>query len=170
MCMSDEHAPLSGPDLKRGIPSAILDEGELLLGHADGEAVILTRCGGEALAVGASCPHYGAPLAEGVVVGDTIRCPWHHAAFSLRSGDVQRPPALGGLACWRVEERDGVVVVSEKRPAPELPAPPVRAVHAGAREAVLILGGGAAGVVAAETLRRGGYDGPVTIVEAGPAA
>ena len=170
--MSDQPAQLSGPDLAKGVPSAILDEGELLLGHADGEAVILTRNRGEVLAVGAQCPHYGAPLAEGVVAGDTIRCPWHHAAFSLRSGETLRPPALGDLACWRVVERDGLVVVGEKRSSPPRPVPqrPARSGRGDVPESVLILGGGAAGAVAAETLRREGYDGRVTIVESGPAA
>ena len=170
--MGGEQPELSGPDLRKGIAAAVVDEGELLLGHADGEAVLLTRCGGELFAVGARCPHYGAPLADGLVVGDTIRCPWHHAAFSLRTGQTLRPPALGNLPCWRVEERGGWVVVQEK-PA-ESPRPMEvtgRSVsHPAAPESVVILGGGAAGGFAAETLRRDGYAGPISIIEAGPTA
>src|SRR5687768_18074845 len=113
--MSDDELPLTGPDLTHGVPSSALTEGVALLGHADGEPVLLTRCGGEARAVGARCPHYGAPLADGLLVDGTIRCPWHHAAFDLATGAVVRPPALEGLPCWRVEERGGRVMVKERR-------------------------------------------------------
>jgi NADPH-dependent 2,4-dienoyl-CoA reductase/sulfur reductase-like enzyme/nitrite reductase/ring-hydroxylating ferredoxin subunit len=169
--MGGEQPPLSGPDLKRGVAAALVKEGGLLLGHAEGEAVLLTRCGGELLAVGAHCTHYGAPLADGLIVGDSIRCPWHHAAFSLRTGEMLRPPALANLACWRVEESGGVAVVSERRiDPPHLASGSTRAEDPDAPESIVILGGGAAGAVAAETLRREGYSRSVTIIEAGPAA
>ena len=169
--MSAEQAPLTGPDLTRGVAAADVAEGAILLGHADGEAVLLTRCGGELFAVGARCPHYGGPLAEGLVVDGTIRCPWHHAAFDLRTGKMQRPPALNDLPCWRVEERDGRAVLAGKQQgsSPQR-SEPRAASAAGAPKSVLILGGGAAGAVAAETLRREGYEGPITVVEAGPSA
>jgi 3-phenylpropionate/trans-cinnamate dioxygenase ferredoxin reductase subunit len=94
------------------------------------------------------------------MVGDTVRCPWHHACFSLRSGQPLRPPALNDLPSWDVEVRDGRVRVGARRgPAPR----PVR--RATAPESVVIVGGGAAGDCAAETLRRDGYQGPITIVD-----
>ena len=80
-------------------------DGGMLLGHAHGEAVILARRGDELFAVGATCTHYGGPLSEGLMVGDTVRCPWHHAAFCLRTGEVLRAPALGPVPCWQVEQR-----------------------------------------------------------------
>ena len=158
---------LSGPDLTKGVDSARIREGETVLGHADGEPVLLTRCAGDVLAVGARCPHYGGPLNEGLIVGDTIRCPWHHAAFSLRTGEMLRPPALGDLPCWTVEERDGRATVTGKRATMQTPA-----LHApnDLPASVVIVGGGAAGAVAAETLRRAGYDRPIAIVESGPDA
>ena len=168
--MGGDQAPLTGADLTTGVASSEVRQGELLLGHADGEPVILTRCGLDLVAVGAKCPHYGAPLAEGLVVGDTIRCPWHHAAFSLRTGETLRPPALGDLPCWNVEERDGVVMVAGRRAVATMPDRAKSRMRAGVPASVLILGGGAAGAMAAETLRREGYCGPVTIVEAGPHA
>jgi NADPH-dependent 2,4-dienoyl-CoA reductase/sulfur reductase-like enzyme/nitrite reductase/ring-hydroxylating ferredoxin subunit len=170
--MGGEAAPLTGPDLTRGVSATDVAEGGMLLGHAGGEAVLLARCGGELFAVGARCPHYGGPLNEGLVVDGTVRCPWHHAAFDLRTGDNVRPPALDGLPCWRVEERDGKAVVLEKRPAPARRTTAEPGAPRGVRppESVIVLGGGAAGAVAAETLRREGYEGPITMIEAGPAA
>src|SRR5215813_3470618 len=105
---------LSGPDLAQGVPLADLPDGGQLLGHSQGEAVLVVRRGEEIFAIGATCTHYGGPLAEGVVDGDTVRCPWHHACFSLRTGEALRSPALSPEACWKVERRGSKVVVTEK--------------------------------------------------------
>lgn len=152
-----------GPDYTRGVPSAEVAEGALLAGQAGGEAVLVVRKGGELFAIGAHCTHYGAPLAGGLLVGDTVRCPWHHACFSLRSGAPLRAPALDPVARYRVAEREGRVFVGDKLPAEEPPALPE-----GAREirSVVIVGGGAAGNAAAEELRRQGYDGAITMLSA----
>ncbi len=169
--MSDEPAPLTGPDLTDGVPSTALRDGQPLVGHAGGEAVLLVRAGGGLFAVGARCTHYGGPLAEGVVVGDTIRCPWHHAAFSLRTGEPTRAPALSNIPCWEVEERDGRIRVGSKRAEAARLAPHTAAARpgGGVPSSVVIVGGGAAGAVAAETLRRAGYTGRIVVVEAGDA-
>lgn len=159
--MSDTPNPLQGDDFAEGVALGRIPEGGMLLGHAFGEALLLSRHGGELFAIGATCTHYGGPLAEGLVVGDTVRCPWHHAAFSLRTGEALRAPALGGVGCWQVEERSGKARVVGKRmagPTRTLPA------GAGLPESIVIVGGGAAGHSAAETLRREGYTGPVTLL------
>src|SRR3954465_7241270 len=106
---------LSGPSLTDGIAAADLKDGRMLLGHAGGEAVLLARRGDEVFAVGATCTHYGGPLAEGLLVGDTVRCPWHPACFSLRSGEALRAPALNPIACYDVERRGDRLVVLGKR-------------------------------------------------------
>src|SRR5207248_10679705 len=111
--MSEERKP-AGPDLGQGVALADIADGGMLLGHAGGEAVLLARRGRELFAIGAECTHYHGPLAEGVLVEDTVRCPWHHACFSLRSGEALRAPALNPVACWRVEQRDGTGYVREK--------------------------------------------------------
>src|SRR5580704_10570272 len=105
---------LTGPDLAQGIAITDVADGGVLLGHAQGEAVLLSRRGAEVFAVGATCTHYGGPLAEGLVIGDEVRCPWHHACFSLRTGEPQRAPALDPIQCWRVERVGDAVVVGEK--------------------------------------------------------
>ena len=181
--MGGDSAPLTGPDLTKGVDAGAIAEGGILLGHAGGEPVLLARCGGTLTAIGARCTHYGGPLAEGMIVGDTIRCPWHHAAFSLRTGESLRPPALANLPCWDVREQNGRAAVTgrreeaavshERAAGPNLPDAATvigGAAGADAPDAVIIIGGGAAGAVAAETLRREGYRGSVTIVEAGPSA
>jgi len=166
--MGNAQESLPGPDLTKGVGAGEVVQGAALVGHVAGDPVLLTRCDGKVVAVGARCPHYGGPLGEGLIVGDTIRCPWHHAAFSLRTGKRLRPPALGDLPCWETEERDGRVVVLGRRSVPAPPA--IRAPVVGAPTSVVIIGGGAAGVVAAQTLREEGYDRPIALIELGPSA
>lgn len=161
--MSTDTSELSGPDLSLGVPLSSLPEGAMLQGHADGEAVLLVRREDELFALGAYCTHYGAPLADGLLVGETIRCPWHHACFKLRTGGVLRAPARDPLPRWRVEEALGIVYVREKL---EDAAAPVLPDGAGMPQSVVIVGGGAAGNAAAETLRREGFAGRITILSA----
>ncbi len=157
-----ERQDVKGPDLSRGIALSQLADGASMLGHVGDDPVLLARQGEEVFAVGAMCTHYGGPLAEGLLVGDTVRCPWHHACFSLRNGAPVRPPALNPVDCWRVERQGSTIYVREKQPAP---ASRERSVS-GAPNAIVILGGGAAGNCAAETLRTEGYAGGITIVSA----
>lgn len=158
--MAEQSRNLSGPDLEAGVPGETIKEGSLLLGHAGGEAVLLSRVDGQVCAIAATCSHYGGPLVEGIVANGTVRCPWHHACFDLRTGEAVRPPALNDLQRWNVVERDGQVVVTGKRqPAPSRRRPKR------APASVTIVGAGAAGQSAAETLRREGYAGPVTMFD-----
>jgi nitrite reductase/ring-hydroxylating ferredoxin subunit len=124
--MSEAQSKPTGPDLMTGIPLAELSDGQMLLGHVGGDAVLLTRVGQELFAIGATCTHYSAPLSEGIIVGDTVRCPWHHACFSLRTGEPLRPPALNPVECWRVERQGDMVVVRERASHLEALGPPRR--------------------------------------------
>ena len=103
----------AGPNLAQGIPASDLLEGRMLAGHVGEEAVLLARSGAEVFAIGATCTHYGAPLADGLMVGDTVRCPWHHACFSLRTGEALHAPAFAPVTRWTVEQRDGRIFVQE---------------------------------------------------------
>ena len=160
--MSEETKTLEGPDLVKGIALSDLASGSMLLGHAHGEPVLLARRDDELFAIGAVCTHYAGPLAAGLLVDDTVRCPWHHACFSLRTGEAIRAPALNPVPRWRVERRDGMAYVREKLAARQ---PVTRAVTEAPR-AVIILGGGAAGNAAAEMLRREGYSGHISMLSA----
>ena len=160
--MSADQVQLEGTDFSLGVKLSAVPDGAMLSGYVGDQAVLLARRGDELFAVGSKCPHYGGPLAEGLLVGETVRCPWHHACFSLRSGDVLRAPARDPLPRWRVEVSDGIAYARERiehQPRPTLAS-------AAVPESVLIIGGGPAGNAAAETLRDEGYAGPITMLSA----
>ena len=135
----------------------------MLLGRVGDEEVLLARAGDRFFAVGAHCTHYHGALADGLLVENTVRCPLHHACFSLETGEALRAPALDAIACWRVERQGDKVFVREKAAAPKS----VRTAASGQRPSSIgIIGGGAAGLAAADMLRREGYDGPITMISA----
>lgn len=149
----------TGPDLREGVPLADIPATGALAGHVDGESVLLSRGDGEYYAVSGVCTHYGAPLAEGHVVGETVRCPWHHACFSLRTGIALKAPAFAPLDRWQVEvEQDRAFVRAKLPRAQEQP------VTGGAPARIVIVGAGAAGFAAAEMLRRLGFGGSLTML------
>jgi NADPH-dependent 2,4-dienoyl-CoA reductase/sulfur reductase-like enzyme/nitrite reductase/ring-hydroxylating ferredoxin subunit len=162
--MSEQSQTQNGPDLTGGVPASSLAEGVPLLGHVRGEPVILVRRGPEVFAVGATCTHYGGPLADGLVVGDTVRCPWHHACFSLQTGEPLGAPALSPVAGYEVVRRAGQVLVAGKRAK-------VGSVRRRARSrrpaprSVAIVGAGAAGSSAADELRQLGFEGGITLID-----
>ena len=160
--MAQDETRLSGPDLTKGVELGELADDGKLVGYAGEEQVLLVRRGAELFAVGAHCTHYNGPLVDGLMVGDTVRCPWHHACFSLRTGEALRPPALSPLPRYSVEQSDGKIFVREK-------LEPIVAVSGGteaanAPERIVIIGGGAAGFAAAERLRREQYQGSIVML------
>ncbi|TJW07464.1 MAG: pyridine nucleotide-disulfide oxidoreductase [Mesorhizobium sp.] len=160
--MAEGHSKLDGPDLVQGIAFADLPDGGKLVGHCGNEQVLLMRRGAEVFAIGATCTHYGGPLVDGLVVEDTVRCPWHHACFDLRTGEALRAPAFNPLACWSVEQRDDQIFVGEKR---KRTAPKQRNGSPGqVPEKIVIVGGGGAGFAAAEKLRREHYQGSIVML------
>jgi apoptosis-inducing factor 3 len=150
------------PDLKSGVSLASIPDGGKLLGVVDGEEVLLVRRGTQFFAVGAYCTHYHGPLADGLVVNDEVRCPWHHACFSLRTGEALRAPALDPIQCWHIEQAGEKVFVKEKA----APAAPRRVSTTVQPSSIIIIGGGAAGLAAADMLRREEYSGPLTMISA----
>jgi apoptosis-inducing factor 3 len=155
--MSDSQA---AADLTRGVPVESIPEGKVLAGRVGEHDVVLVRSGEQFFAVRAQCTHYRGPLAEGIVVGRTIRCPLHHACFDLSTGDALRAPALDPLPCWRAERQGNTVFVREQLP------PPTPRTRMSQPPSVVIVGGGAAGLAAADMLRREGYDGSIAMISA----
>ncbi len=163
---------LKGPDFGAGVPLALIPDGGMLLGHAQGKAVLLTRTDGEVFAIGATCTHYSGPLGEGLLVGDTIRCPWHHACFNVRTGEAVRAPALDPVSRWQIERRGTDIVVTSEIQNGDGATPP--ATGSASRESagaadiqrVVIIGAGVAGNAAAEMLRRRGFSGSITMIGA----
>src|ERR1700761_800652 len=157
--MAEEQTPAAGPDFAQGV--ALSDfTGETLLGHVGDQEVLLVRSDAEVFAIDAHCSHYQGPLAEGLVAGESIRCPWHHACFDLRTGEASRAPALTALAVWQVEHEGDRIFVRQKR---EQPRPRGK----GPGEApgrIVIIGGGAAGFAAAEMLRRQEFHGSIVML------
>jgi apoptosis-inducing factor 3 len=158
--MAEASGELEGPDFEKGCHIDELPDGEMLLGHAFGEAILAARRGEERFAIGATCTHYGGPLAKGLMVDCTVRCPWHHACFELRTGKAIAAPALNDVSCWKIEKRGDRFFVTgkiDKKPVRKPKSSPA---------SVVIVGAGAAGNAAAEMLRREGYDGPITLIGA----
>jgi NADPH-dependent 2,4-dienoyl-CoA reductase/sulfur reductase-like enzyme/nitrite reductase/ring-hydroxylating ferredoxin subunit len=161
------------PDFTAGVLFTRIADAGMLLGTVGGEEVVLIRRGDELFAIGAYCTHYHGPLAQGLIAGDTVRCPLHHACFSLRTGEALRAPAFDPIPCWRVERIGANVFVREKL---DVAAPPPRAplrapgstpgAPSPAPRSVVIVGGGAAGFSAAESLRRNGFEGALTMISA----
>src|SRR5882724_10366115 len=133
---------------------------ECFLGHAFGEPILVARRGPQLFAIGATCTHYGGPLAKGLMVDCIVRCPWHHARFDMRTGEVIAAPALSDVSRWKIDQRGNRFVVTGKldKKAERKPK--------SSPASVVIIGAGAAGNAAAEMLRREGYDGPVTLIGA----
>ena len=156
--MAEGQSELEGPDFEKGCEIDRVPDAGMLLGHAFGEAILVTRQGSELFAIGAACTHYGGPLAKGLMVNCTVRCPWHHARFDLRTGEAIGAPALSDTPCWNIEKRGDDFFVTgkiEKKPVRKPRSSPA---------SVVIVGAGAAGNAAAEMLRREGYGGPVTLI------
>src|SRR5207245_11792041 len=158
--MAEASNELEGPDLEKGYKIGELADGTMLLGHAFGEPVLVAKRGAELFAIGATCTHYGGPLVKGLIVDHTVRCPWHHACFDLRTGEAIAAPALNDTSCWKIQKRGERFYVTGKtdnKQARKSRSSPASAV---------IVGAGVAGSAAAELPLRDGYAGPAPVVSA----
>ncbi len=164
--MAQDETKRTGPDLTQGMPLMQIPFSEIV-GHVGDEQVLLVRTRTDVFAVGAHCTHYHGPLGEGLVVGDTVRCPWHHARFDLRTGEAIAAPAFDGLACWEVERRGETIFVQRKREGEKRG---LREPKGTSPQRIVIVGGGAAGFAAAEMLRRESYSGELVMLSNDSAA
>src|SRR5918993_4981061 len=142
-----------------------LKDGEMRQVSADGTDILLARVGGKYHAVGAHCTHYGAPLVEGALCGERVVCPWHHACFNVATGDLEEPPALDALPRYTVRVEGESVIVSLPDEITDRRTPAMTKMDSSSDERLfVILGGGAAGYAAAQTLREDGFKGRVLMV------
>lgn len=142
-----------------------LKDGEMRQVSVGETDVLLVRLAGKYYAVGAYCTHYQAPLAEGVLSEDCVVCPWHNAYFNLTTGEQQEPPGFDSLESYQVRIEGDRVIVSipentsgRKQPQMAQYNPKVDL------RTFVILGAGAAGSHAAQTLRVAGYQGRIVMV------
>ncbi|WP_168210598.1 apoptosis inducing factor family protein [Persicimonas caeni] len=141
-----------------------LQDGEMKQVEVGDTDVLLTRIDGDYHAVGAHCVHYGAPLANGVLSGNTVICPWHHAVYNVTDGEHIEPPGRDCLNKFEVNIEGDEVVVTVPDGAEEHRQPDFGGAAEGDEREFLILGAGAAGSFAAETLRRAGYTGKLAMI------
>ncbi|XP_033905209.3 apoptosis-inducing factor 3-like isoform X2 [Acipenser ruthenus] len=140
-----------------------LKDGEMREVEVGSHKVLLVRSEGGYSAVGNLCTHYGATLSKGALSGSRVRCPWHGACFNIKTGDIEEYPGLDSLPCHKVKIENSKVFVSINKKDLEKTR---RVKEMGCRVAgdsstVLIIGGGPAALVCAETLRQGSYGGRI---------
>src|SRR5215204_394086 len=142
-----------------------LRDGEMKEVSIDERRILLARVGDNFHAVSATCPHYGAPLAEGVICGTRLVCPWHHAVFNVVKGDLEDPPALDSLVSYdlRVQGERLFVSLPEDVEDRRTPAMVKRDSARDSRQFVII-GAGAAGYAAVQTLREESFHGNVVMI------
>jgi NADPH-dependent 2,4-dienoyl-CoA reductase/sulfur reductase-like enzyme/nitrite reductase/ring-hydroxylating ferredoxin subunit len=157
------------PDLTQGVATGDIPIDGVFAGLVGEDPVILARVDGAIVALDGACTHYSGPLHEGLRVGHTINCPLHHACFDLRTGLALKAPALTPLNRWRVEEEGDRIFVRGKLPKGGETLAPDRDTSDDP-EAIVIVGGGAAGFAAAQRLRDLGFAGGLTVLSADPDA
>jgi len=129
--------------------------------QAGGRKILMINDTGILSAVQQDCPHAGAPLEQGAVCNGRLICPWHLATFALPTGELLEPPAMDNLKTYPVRS-DGRDIFVETDPKPKT-AP---AQEESANQLVfLLIGAGAAGSMAAKTLRQSGFTGEIVIVD-----
>jgi apoptosis-inducing factor 3 len=142
-----------------------LRDGEMKEVSVGETRILLARVDDKFHAVSATCPHYGGPLAEGVLCRTRVVCPWHHAAFNIVDGDLEEPPALDSLVCYslRIDSEKILVTVPDDVADRRIPEMVKHDPLADPRQFVIV-GAGAAGYAAAQTLREEGFRGSVVMI------
>jgi NADPH-dependent 2,4-dienoyl-CoA reductase/sulfur reductase-like enzyme/nitrite reductase/ring-hydroxylating ferredoxin subunit len=138
-----------------------LAEGALVVVTAGEEKILLVRLQGTVHAVGHKCPHYEEKLEKGALFGTQIVCKSHFARMDVTTGTVIAPPAFNDLPVYPVKVEKGEVWVGPVV-KPKFPKP-AAALGSDPRVCVIV-GAGAAGSTAAETLRRRGFAGRIVMI------
>ncbi|XP_045896836.1 apoptosis-inducing factor 3 isoform X2 [Micropterus dolomieu] len=133
---------------------------EVEVGH---HSLLLTHSEGKWSAIGNQCTHYGAPLSKGFISGHTVRCPWHGSCFNAHTGDLEEFPGMDCLPCHKVKIQDSkvYVTINKKTLRQEKRVKRMGAAVPEVNHTVLLLGGGAASLICAETLRQENFGGRI---------
>lgn len=141
-----------------------IKDGEMKAFSINDTKVLLCRVKGEYYAVGGLCPHYGAPLEDGLLAGNRVVCPWHHSAFDVTSGDLLEPPARDGLPRYKTRRDGDEIKVSIPEKTEMAKTPPMFTGEKTTDQVYVILGAGAAGNAAAQALREAEYGGRILMI------
>ncbi|XP_039888596.1 apoptosis-inducing factor 3-like [Simochromis diagramma] len=143
-----------------------LQDGQMMEVEVGHHGVLLTRSGGKYSAIGNQCTHYGAPLSKGFISGNRVRCPWHGSCFNVHTGDLEEYPGIDCLPCHKVHIQNSKVYVSinKKTLRQEKRIKRMGTAVPGVTHTVLLLGGGAASLSCAETLRQENFGGRIIMV------
>ncbi|KAJ8367898.1 hypothetical protein SKAU_G00079260 [Synaphobranchus kaupii] len=143
-----------------------LQDGQMVEVEVGGQKVLLVHSEGEFSALGNLCTHYGAPLSKGALLGSRVRCPWHGACFNIKTGDLEEYPGLDSLPCHKVTIENNKVFVSISKKSLNLVkrVNPMGCRVAEVNHTVLLIGGGPASLLCAETLRQENYGGRIVMV------
>jgi NADPH-dependent 2,4-dienoyl-CoA reductase/sulfur reductase-like enzyme/nitrite reductase/ring-hydroxylating ferredoxin subunit len=142
-----------------------LQDGDMREVEIEGLKFLLTRLEGVFYAIGGECSHSGGPLAEGVLSGAHVTCPWHQARFQVKTGELIDPPALDSMACFETTvEGDEVFVILPEKAVGTVTPPMVKRHDQADPRLFVILGGGAAGNAAAQKLRQVGFQGRILLI------
>jgi NADPH-dependent 2,4-dienoyl-CoA reductase/sulfur reductase-like enzyme/nitrite reductase/ring-hydroxylating ferredoxin subunit len=139
-----------------------LPEGKPLNRKIGKKELLVVRRGDRVCACGNKCTHYGAPLSDGVLRAGEIICPFHGARFSVDNGRMAAAPALDDIPSYEVKVEKGEVFIGSVKER-ELTKPSGRD-----SRTFVVLGAGAAGNAAAETLRREEFAGRVVLITSEP--
>ena len=142
-----------------------LPDGQMKQVSVEGTEILLVRQGDDIYAVGARCTHYGASLVDGVLCGHRVVCPWHQACFDVRTGALEDPPALDPLPQFPVRVENGNIVVQLPESVPDRARAPMASFNPQVDQRTYVLvGAGAAGLTAAQTLREVGFEGRIILI------
>ncbi|XP_055003884.1 apoptosis inducing factor mitochondria associated 4 [Boleophthalmus pectinirostris] len=143
-----------------------LKDGEMKAVEVGDAKVLLVRTRGQYTAIGSKCSHYGAPLIKGVLVGDRVRCPFHGACFNVKTGDIEDYPGLDSLPCYKVTVTNGqvYVTINKKTMMQTKRVKEMCSVTPDLKHTIVLIGGGPASLVCAETLRQNNYKGRIIMI------
>ena len=139
------------------------------IGENEENFILLSKVNGKIYATGGKCSHYGAPLQMGYLDGYSVICPWHAAAFDVRTGELIQSPGQDAIPTYNTIIKQGRIFVS----IPESKMKSVAGSHPSKKlvkrdltnkTTFVVVGGGAAGNAAVETLRREGFTGRIVLI------